>query len=87
MAAKKRQAAAKKKNPARSRPGAQPITQRDSATGKLPGIISFPLQFNESASGRVVDGDDGPGLVIEYLRSYESYGEAVFWVTRKRLTT
>jgi len=38
-----------------------------------PNIISFPLTFNETR---------GPGLVVDYLRSYANYGEAVVWVTK-----
>mmetsp|Transcript_37270 Transcript_37270/g.73816 ORF Transcript_37270/g.73816 Transcript_37270/m.73816 type:complete len:353 (+) Transcript_37270:90-1148(+) len=38
----------------------------------LPGILSFPLRFNSSS----------PGLILEHLKSYEGYGDAVIWVTR-----
>jgi hypothetical protein len=39
----------------------------------LPGIVSFSLLFNLSAS---------PALLVEYLRSWMNYGRAVAWVTK-----
>lgn len=39
----------------------------------LPGIVSFSLLFNLSAS---------PALLVEYLRSWTNYGSAVAWVTK-----
>jgi hypothetical protein len=41
-------------------------------SSSLPGILSFPMRFNASS----------PGLVLEYLRSYQNYGDAVLWITR-----
>jgi hypothetical protein len=40
----------------------------------LPGIISFPLRFDIR----------NPGLLVEYIKSYSNFGEAVFWATRGR---
>jgi len=37
----------------------------------LPGIISFPGRFKA----------DNPGLLVEYLRSYANYGQAIVFVT------
>jgi hypothetical protein len=37
----------------------------------LPGIISFPGRFKASS----------PGLLVEYLRSYANYGQAIVFVT------
>jgi hypothetical protein len=40
----------------------------------LPGIISFPGRFKA----------DNPGLLVEYLRSYANYGQAIVFVTESK---
>jgi len=37
----------------------------------LPGIVSFPGRFKV----------DNPGLLVEYLRSYANYGQAIVFIT------
>lgn len=41
----------------------------------LPGIISFPLNFTTAYNNT-------PVLLMEYLKSWTDYGQAVVWVTR-----
>ena len=38
----------------------------------LPGIISFPVRFNATRQ---------PGILVEFLRSYQNYGQAVMFIT------
>lgn len=47
-----------------------PPTFRD----PLPGIISFPGRFKA----------ENPGLLVEYLRSYANYGQAIVFVTESK---
>lgn len=48
-----------------------PTSQLETA---LPGIISFSLNFTNASS---------PTLLLEYVRSWTGYGQAVVWITRK----
>ena len=48
-----------------------PLANRNEHVEDLPGIISFPGRFKA----------DDPGLLVEYLRSYANYGQAIVFVT------
>jgi len=48
-----------------------PLALRNESDRELPGIISFPGRFNA----------DDPGLLVEYIRSYANYGQAIVFVT------
>jgi len=50
-----------------------PVLPEKISSQERPAIISFPLNFKVSA----------PGLVVDYLRSFENYGAAVVWVATK----
>ena len=56
--------------------GSGTLSSAHANASALPGpsgpIISFPVSFNATSR---------PGLVVDYLRSYNHYGEAVVWVT------
>lgn len=46
-------------------------------TGPLSGIISFPLRFNRN----------NPTLVVEFMKSYANFGQAVIWATESFLNS
>eukprot|EP00613_Pedinella_sp_CCMP2098_P028856 CAMPEP_0171704342 /NCGR_PEP_ID=MMETSP0991-20121206/12617_1 /TAXON_ID=483369 /ORGANISM="non described non described, Strain CCMP2098" /LENGTH=719 /DNA_ID=CAMNT_0012293823 /DNA_START=1658 /DNA_END=3817 /DNA_ORIENTATION=- len=54
-----------------------PQPPRYTITEPLLGIISFPVRFDRN----------NPGLLVEYIKSYANFGQAVVWVTKNDETS